>query len=147
MDILKEPKADQGGEHGGASIGDKWQGNPGHRHQAHRHPNILKRLEREPGDNPHTDQSTKEVIGALGDQEGSPEEEPKEEEHEAASKESGLLPRNCKDEVGLLLGDKSAIGLRSIEQPSAQDSTRSDGDTSLAKLISALLWIRIGIYK
>lgn len=123
MDILEEPKTDQGGEHGGASIGDKWQGNPGHRHQAHGHPNILKGLEREPGDDPHTDQSTKEVIGALGDQEGSPEEEPKEEKHEPASKESSLLPGNCKDEVGLLLRDESAICLWAVEQPSAQDAT------------------------
>ena len=123
MDILKEPKADQGGKHGRASIGDKWEGNPCHRHQAHRHPNILEGLEREPGDNPYADQSAKEVVRPLGDQEGSPEEEGEEEEHEATSKESRLLPRNCEDEVGLLLRDESAIGLRSMEQPSAQDSS------------------------
>ena len=66
MNILKEPKADEGGKHRGASIGDEGQRYPGHRHEPHGHSDIFKGLKGEPGDNPHTDQSAEEIVGSLG---------------------------------------------------------------------------------
>ena len=81
MDVLQQPKADQSGEHGGTTIGDKGQGNACHRHQPHGHPNIFKGLKRKPSDHPNAYQPAKEIIGSLGDQKGPPEEEAKEGQH------------------------------------------------------------------
>ena len=147
MDILEEPKAHQSGEHGGSAVGDKGQGYPRHWHQPHSHPDIFKGLEGEPGDHPNADQSAEEVIGALGDQERSPEEEAKEEEHQPRSEKAGLLPCHGKDEVGLLFRDEAAVGLWSVEEAATQDSAGTNGYASLPKLIPALLGICSWIYE
>ena len=48
MDVLQEAESDQAGEHARSAIGEEWQWHTSHRHQSHRHTDVLKGLECEP---------------------------------------------------------------------------------------------------
>jgi len=75
MDVLEQSEANEVSEHTRAAIGHKGQRDTGHRHQTHRHSNIFKGLEGEPGDDAHTYQSPKGVARSSGDNKGSEEED------------------------------------------------------------------------
>ena len=122
MDVLEQAKADQVGEHAGAAIGHKGQGNSGHRHHAHSHSNIFVHLEGEPGDYSHDYQLSKEIFGSLGNQERSEEENSKEQENQRATQKSEFFTGNCKNKVSLLFGNETTICLRTIEQALPQKS-------------------------
>ena len=61
MHALEQPKTDQIGEHTRPTIGHEWKWHPGHRHEAHRHSNIFKGLEGEPGDHSDAYQSSEDI--------------------------------------------------------------------------------------
>ena len=115
MDVLEQAEANQGGEHAGAAIGNKWQRHTSHWHQTHGHADIFKGLESKPSDHAYADQSTKEIIRALSNQKRSPEEEAEEPDDQSGTDKSGLLTRYCKNKVGLLFWHKATIGLRAVE--------------------------------
>ena len=115
MDVLKQAKAHQSGKHARTAIRDKWQRNPRHGHQPHRHTDIFKGLEGKPADDSHAYQSTEEVISALGYQECSPEKEAEEANDETRTDKASLFTCHCKNKVGLLFWNEAAICLRTVE--------------------------------
>ncbi len=83
MHALEQPQADQVGKHARSAVGHEREWNTGHRHQPHRHANVLKGLEGKPGDHANTYQSPKDICRSRGDGKGSNKEEPKEQQDEA----------------------------------------------------------------
>ena len=67
---------------------------------------------------------------------GPPEHHPEQQEISRGADEAELLPRDREDEVGLLLGDEAALGLRAVEQALAGQPAGADRDARLLGVVA-----------
>ena len=134
VDVLQQPDGEQVGEHRRPAVGHERQRQPGHRHDPERHPDVDEALEGEPADDAGGHQPAEGVGRADGDPAAPPQHDAEQQHEPAGADQAELLPRDGEDEVGLLLGDEGAVGLRPLEQALAEEPTRADGDAGLLVL-------------
>src|SRR3954452_17346507 len=141
MDVLEEAGGHHGGEHRGAAVRDERQGYASHGHDAQRHADVLEGLEQEPAHDADGHQPPEHVLGLNGDPQATPQDQPEQQNEGPGTDEAELLPRDGEHEVGVLLGDEPALGLRPLEKPLALHASGSDRDPGLAELIADALGV------
>ena len=89
------------------SVTDERKRDAGHRHDPHRHADILKHLEHEHGAQARDDQAAQEILGIVGDHDDPEDEDRVEENHGDTAKEAKFFSDDREDKIGF--GDRQVV--------------------------------------
>ena len=105
------------GQHRGAAITDKWQGNTNHRYKPDGHADINCDLDKKQPGHAIGKISGEGGTLSLGEQDGSNQKTQIGQQEEETSQEPKLFSNSAKDEVGLLFWDMAIAGKRALQEP------------------------------
>src|SRR5665647_521338 len=130
--VVDQAESKPARKHARAAIRHEGQRQPGHRHDAQVHPDVLEDLEGEPAGDADRDQAAEGVSCPGRDHQRAHDQEAEDQQQPRTPQEAKLLPCHREHEVGLLERDEPALCLTALEQALALPPAGTDRDTDLA---------------